>query len=720
MADNYEDEMAYAEVGSPTRPNYINIPALRVGNSVAPPLPPRRPTSSPKSYENTSYSNTTSTPKDRHDSRGSLSDSQFNQYSNNLRLNDSFGSNASVCTVNDTSTYLGRRFKRTAGSPETDTNQIYTSIPSPTGGFNRVPSEYQLHSDLPISKGIQSTTANHFVSTKRLEPDENTSGIFVKDSLHSPSDDWSRTIDELINLNTLPAAMEDLRKQDFKRYIVTKVLPRLRRTNIAGMAKLLHIGSETIKDIVIPVLFEETIETDLYCENAEDFYQAFDAIIKVYTITNSSPDLLLILFNLASIIRRNYNENQKTQKKNMCQNCQERCKSLKTSKVCHLLSALKLLTEHIKSSTKWKIPRSNAEEGQSFPTINFVDNYSYLFGILNKIFLSTDCSKYVDELKRTTRHLVEKKHKPHTESSTFQDILLRLVTTGCYLLLRNDAYLELQSNERLEGLLEVLDLILMDTNVLQETRMSLMTVLEPLLLVENTEIVKRILQVFIKNHQKSVPVSRLVQQYIMKELLYTGITFPNYTCLNELEPKWLTTKGILSYNEKEILLHCLMPTLHCLSKGRITECQPAAGQKERNVHINSLQILTYLQDGKTHNSVIQLLAYQFHPLPLFYITERMSSLTLNEFLLRKRKQSKWQPYKMLTSLVMEIVDVVIFLKDRGIVHRDLTSHAFRICDGGQRIVLHDFSIALMLEGKDFIQANDYHLIPTLWSAQRAY
>ncbi|XP_063442693.1 uncharacterized protein LOC134722993 [Mytilus trossulus] len=729
MVDKYEEEMPYAELGSPTRQNCINNPAQRVGNSGAPPLPPRRPTTFLKSYEHTSYSDATSLQKDRHDFRGSLSDSEVNLYSNNLRLNDSVGSNTSVCSAHTAFTYLSIGLKRTAGSPETDRNLLYSSIRSPTGGFSRVPSEYQLLSDLPISKEFQSTTVNRFVPTKGLESDDNTSGIFVKDSLHFPPEDWSLTIDELIQFNTLPGAIEDLRQQDFKRYIVTKVLPRLRRTNIEGIAKLLHIGSETITDIVIPVLFEETIETELYCGNAEDFYQAFNAVIEVFTIANSSPDLLLILFNLASIIRRKYSENQMTLKTNMCKKCQKRYRSLRTSKVCHRLSAIKLLTEQMQSSTKWEIPKSSAE-GQSFPTTNFVDQYSHLFGIINKIFLSTDCSKYVEELKCTTRLLVEKKHKPQSENSTFQDIILRLVTTGCYLLLRNDTYLELQSKERLEGLFDVLDLILMNTNVLQETRMSLMTVLEPLFLVENTEIVQRILRVFINNHKKSVPVSRLVQQYTMKELLYTGITFPNYTCLNEREPKWITTKGILSYNDKEILLYCLMPTLHCLSQGKITECQPAACKKEKHVHINSLQMLTYLQHGKTHNSVIQLLAYQIHPLPLFYITERISSLTLNEFLLRKRKQSKWQTYKMLTSLVMEIVDVVIFLKDRGIVHRDLTSHAFRICDGGQRIVLHDFSIALKLDGKDFIQgknlinlyfcyyytADDYRLIPTLWSA----
>lgn len=198
------------------------------------------------------------------------------------------------------------------------------------------------------------------------------------------SDDWSLTIDELIQFNTLPGAIDDLRQQDFKRYIVTKVLPRLRRTNIEGIAKLLHIGSETITDIVIPVLLEETIETELYCGNAEDFYQAFNAVIEVFTIANSPPNLLLILFNLVSIIRRKYNENQITQKTNMCKKCQKRYRSLRTSKVCHRLSALKLLTEQMQSSTKWEIPKSNAE-GQSFPTTNFVDQYSYLFGILNKV-----------------------------------------------------------------------------------------------------------------------------------------------------------------------------------------------------------------------------------------------------------------------------------------------------------------------------------------------
>ncbi|XP_052061926.1 uncharacterized protein LOC127701994 isoform X2 [Mytilus californianus] len=715
MADKYEDEMPYAEVGSPTRQLYINIPARQEKHSVAPPLPPRRQTTLPKSSEDIKYNNTTSVLRDRHDSRGHLTDSQPNLHSNNLSLNRSFGSTASVHTVNDISTFPRRGFQSNGGSPETNCSRIYYSINSSSGGLNRVPSEYQLFSDLPISRGFQNTTTNHFVSTKRLESDENISGIFVKDSLHFPSENWSQTIDELIALY-IELEMEDSRKQDFKRHIVTRVLPRLRRTDIAGMTKLLHIGSKNITEIVVPVLIEETIEIDLRSVNVVTLYQAFNSVVEVFT--NSSLDLLLVLFNLASIIRMKYNENQKPQRKNICKKCLDRCKSLSSFKMCNSMNALKLFTEQFKSSTKWELPRSNTEGGKSLQTMNFVDLYSYLYGLLNKIFLSvkTTDNKYVDELKRTTAHLVEKKHKPQSDSGTIQEITLRLITTACFLLLKNDAYLELQSEETTEGLFTVLDLILMNSNVLQETRISLMTVLEPLLLVENKKTITRILQLFIKNHQTSVPISRLVQQYISKELLHAGIKISDYSCLNEIVPTWLTTKGVLSYNEKEILLHCLMPTLSCLCNGKITEYKTEADQQERNFHLNNLRILTYLQDGKTHNSVIQLLAYQFQPLPLFYITERMSSLTLNEFLLRKRKQSKWQPNKMLTSLVLEIVDVVIFLKDRGIIHRDLTSHAFRICDGGQRIVLHDFSIALMLEGKDFIQADDNHLIPTLWSA----
>ncbi|XP_076112762.1 uncharacterized protein LOC143080673 isoform X1 [Mytilus galloprovincialis] len=711
MAAKYEDdEMPYAEVGSPTRHLYINIPARQERNSVAPPLPPRRrQTTLPKSPEDTRYNNTTSILRDRHDARGHLADSQPNLHSNNLSLNRSLGSTASL---NDTSTFPRRGFQSNGRSPETDSNRIYYSINSSSGGLNRVPSEYQLFTDLPISRGFQNTTANHFVSTKRLEPDENSSGIFVKDSLHFPSENWQQTIDELIALY-IELEMEDPRKQDLKRHIITRVLPRLRRTDIAGIAKLLHIGSKNITEIVVPVLIEETIEVDLRYVNVVALYQAFDSVVEVFT--GSSLDLLLVLFNLATIIRMKYNENQKPMRKSICKKCLDRCKSLGSSKLCNVLNVVKSFTEQFKTSTKWELPRSKTEEGQSFPT-KFIDQYSYLFGLLNKIFLcvKTTDNTYVDALKRSTEHLVEKKHKPQSES-TIQEITLRLITTACFLLLKNDAYLELQSEETIKGLFTVLESILMNSKVLQETRMSLMTVLEPLLLVENPKTVKRILQLFIKNHQTSVPISRLVQQYISKELLHTGIKFLNYSCLNEIVPTWLTTKGVLSYNEKEILLHCLMPTLSCLCNGEITEYK-TADQQKRNIHFNNLRILTYLQDGKTHKSVIQLLAYQFQPLPLFYITERMSSLTLNDFLLRKRKKSNWQPNKMLTSLVLEIVDVVIFLKDRGIIHRDLTSHAFRICDGGQRIVLHDFSIALMLEDKDFIQADDNHLIPTLWSA----
>lgn len=186
MAAKYEDdEMPYAEVGSPTRHLYINIPARQERNSVAPPLPPRRrQTALPKSPEDTRYNNTTSILRDRHDARGHLADSQPNLHSNNLSLNRSLGSTASL---NDTSTFPRRGFQSNGGSPETDSNRIYYSINSSSGGLNRVPSEYQLFSDLPISRGFQNTTSNHFVSTKRLEPDENSSGIFVKDSLHFSS-----------------------------------------------------------------------------------------------------------------------------------------------------------------------------------------------------------------------------------------------------------------------------------------------------------------------------------------------------------------------------------------------------------------------------------------------------------------------------------------------------------------------------------------------------
>lgn len=252
-------------------------------------------------------------------------------------------------------------------------------------------------------------------------------------------------------------------------------------------------------------------------------------------------------------------------------------------------------------------------------------------------------------------------------------------------------FIDLHPESFLCQLLDAFDTIFINTNVSQETRLSLMELLEPLLLVSNREVVIRILAVFRKNCSESVQVAKLINSYVKQEILHTDIQVRPIKCLNDEVPTWKTSEGYNVSNRRSVTLNCLVPSLHCLA----SKNEP--GKNCQSDHHHCLEVLRHLQDTTTHCSILQLFAYQVTPKPVFYITEKVSTLTLNEFLLTKRKSSKWLPTKDLLTIALEATDAVEYLQLKSVVHRDITTHSFRVCDRGSRLVLHDFSLALIFE-----------------------
>lgn len=247
------------------------------------------------------------------------------------------------------------------------------------------------------------------------------------------------------------------------------------------------------------------------------------------------------------------------------------------------------------------------------------------------------------------------------------------------------------------SLCKVLNTYLASSKVNQLARKYLLDKAASLLFHENKHVVKNMVYLFQINKYCSKDIREQVSKYIVQQLAIVnfkidGVLTPESNV--RLEPTWLTFAGTVSENHG-VVLHVLVPTLHCIAEGSMTDYKHKADQKETMKHLNSLDILKHLQDAKKHMNLIELLAFQCRPLPIFYVTDHSVGHDLNSYLLDSRRVFKWLSQRELITIVADAVDAISFLHSRKVIHRNLTSFAF--CMRKQNtIALHDFTLAKVL------------------------
>lgn len=253
---------------------------------------------------------------------------------------------------------------------------------------------------------------------------------------------------------------------------------------------------------------------------------------------------------------------------------------------------------------------------------------------------------------------------------------------------------------------KVLNVFLDTTRISQMVRLHLLCLIEPLLFKETKELVTNAVYLFQRNNQQSKDIRGKVSKHILQRLAVLNFKLDGIIDQSPnvgLEPSWVTFAGTVS-EDKHVVMHGLIPTLHCIAEGSMEDYKRRANKNETKKHLNTLDILRHLQDEKLHLNLIQLIAFQCRPLPMFYIIDKSMDHNLNSHLIDARTLKFWISNRELITMVCDAVDAVSFLHSKQVVHRNLTTCAFSLRN--KSIVLHDFSEAKIIDNNTgFISGN---------------
>ncbi|CAC5409130.1 ABL1 [Mytilus coruscus] len=348
-------------------------------------------------------------------------------------------------------------------------------------------------------------------------------------------------------------------------------------------------------------------------------------------------------------------------------------------------------------------------------SMTYLEQYSLLMVVINQIMLKSELQivAFLSDLAVILLDKISKKSK--SMQTIFPQLLL--ITKGVVQRLCKGSHLPRTTAEYQMKLCRIFNLFIDTTKISQIDRLHILNLTEPLLFKESKDIVQNIVYLFSKNNHRSKDIREKVSKHIVHHL--SAINFKIDGVIHQsanvgLEPSWVKFAGTVS-EEKNVVMHALIPTLHCISEGSMTDYKHKANKSETRKHLNTLDILRHLQDEKVHHNLIQLMAFQCRPLPIFYITDQSIDYDLNAHLLDARKVFKWISCRELTTMVADAVDAVGYLHNKAVIHRNVTTFAFSLRKNN--VVLHDFSVSKVLgNNTGFISDLENTEIPVLWSA----
>ncbi|XP_063441987.1 uncharacterized protein LOC134722309 [Mytilus trossulus] len=346
-------------------------------------------------------------------------------------------------------------------------------------------------------------------------------------------------------------------------------------------------------------------------------------------------------------------------------------------------------------------------------SMTYLEQYSLLMVVINQIMLKSEL-QIVAFLSDLALILVDKVSKKSMQTIYPQ---LLLMTKGVVQRLCKGSHLPRTTAEYQMKLCRISNLFIDNTKISQMDRLHILNITEPLLFKESKDIVQNIVYLYSKNKHLSKDIREKVSKHIVHQL--SVINFKIDGVIHQsanvgLEPSWVKFAGTVS-EEKNVVLHALIPTLHCISEGSMKDYKYKANKGETRKHLNTLDILRHLQDEKIHHNLIQLIAFQCRPLPIFYITDQSIDYDLNAHLLDARKVFRWISYRELTTMVADAVNAVGYLHNKDVIHRNVTTFAFSLRKNN--VVLHDFSVSKVLgNNTGFISDLENTDIPVLWSA----
>lgn len=237
-------------------------------------------------------------------------------------------------------------------------------------------------------------------------------------------------------------------------------------------------------------------------------------------------------------------------------------------------------------------------------------------------------------------------------------------------------------------------------------RVSLLDHLHPLLFSADKEIVKTIVKIFEKTSHKRDKhgyLDRVVLKHVEHCLIPVNLKiFPGQMKTLDRSkhcPRWLKIPGKMWHN-MDVSLHLLLPTKSCFCSSSLDEYRFGADKVKSKKYMNTLEVMRLLQFKEKHSNLVKLIAFQYRPIPVFYLTENHKNL--HSFLLETGQFHKWLSWERLCRMSINVIDATQFLHSKGFVHRNLTTFSF--CINAQKtVMLQDFSLTKSLPQQENTQ-----------------
>ncbi|KAL3869812.1 hypothetical protein ACJMK2_042446 [Sinanodonta woodiana] len=189
-------------------------------------------------------------------------------------------------------------------------------------------------------------------------------------------------------------------------------------------------------------------------------------------------------------------------------------------------------------------------------------------------------------------------------------------------------------------------------------------------------------------------IEKICRGYIARSLSVARLSFREDgigRSSNVGHPFWIVMFGKLG--DIQVKINCLIPTKHCVFKLFSEDYTKKADRHQTADNWNTFVTLKKIQCSGGHGNIVKLLAYQYFPLPFFFILENQPNTNFLEWLLSHRNKTTWIRSETLIFMIKDIVSAVRFLHKNGILHRDLTAYRCVILDQSPCVKLHQFRLA---------------------------
>ncbi|KAK3612303.1 hypothetical protein CHS0354_011022 [Potamilus streckersoni] len=343
---------------------------------------------------------------------------------------------------------------------------------------------------------------------------------------------------------------------------------------------------------------------------------------------------------------------------------------------------------------------------------NLCDRISVLVLLLNVINRLDDTElplkllmKLVKQALDTTAWIIKNR-----KSRSKQHAIALLISRGCRYILENKPLIEAGDKDDLREKIREILLTALDTK--DHTKHMVSEELKCLAFFKTSDI------------------RTLIAEKIVKEGQFTDVCF-NFIC-----HKLKRTKVSLHCNSNKHNRHLAtctgklgsmrVKTVCFIGSGdginsrssRTIEPNTKYGKKEDIDYVdNTLSTLVSLQRKDVHSNIVQLIAYHWQAYPKFFVVEEPNGVNLQEYLLLKRYHRYWLNDLKLIFIVKQALCAVQHLHDRYILHRDFTSHRFKICPETLTLKLVDFRIAKKTKKQDVITClNEETKLAVRWTA----